>query len=73
MKMFTKEKLEKWIDLLGKIDKSYITMIPKITTLILDPFDNVFEYDGEENWKSLQDLKHTLEQIYTSITSDNSI
>ena len=71
--MFTKEKLEKWIDLLGKIDKSYITMIPKITTLILDPFDNVFEYDGKENWKSLQDLKHTLEQIYTSITSDNSI
>lgn len=71
--MFTKEKLEKWIDLLGKIDKSYITMIPKITTLILDPFDNVFEYDGEENWKSLQDLKHTLEQIYTTITSDNSI
>lgn len=71
--MFTKEKLEKWIDLLGKIDKSYITTIPKITTLILDPFDNVFEYDGEENWKSLQDLKHTLEQIYISMTSDNSI
>ena len=71
--MFTKEKLEKWIDLLGKIDKSYITMIPKTTTLILDPFDNVFEYDGEENWESLQDLKTTLEKLYTTMNSNNSI
>lgn len=69
--MFTKEKLEKWIDLLGKIDKSYITMIPKTTTLILDPFDNVFEYDGEENWQSLQDLKHTLEKLYTTMTKED--
>lgn len=55
--MFTKEKLEKQIKVLDSAIKS---------------IKNHLCYDVEEV-KCLVDLKHTLEQIHTTMTSDNSI
>ena len=65
--MFTKEKLEKWIDSLDEcigLDNYRLRQIKEKNCL----------YDGVVERKSnLEDLKHTLEQLYTSMTSDNSI
>lgn len=53
--MFTKEKLERWIELMSiNIDLYYDT-------------------GNEELIDDAEDLKQTLEQIYTSMTSDGSI
>lgn len=62
--MFTKEKLERWIETLNKeiIDK-----------------EDWLKYAEEKieeikyRKKCVEELKHTLEQLYTSITSDGSI
>ena len=65
--MFTKEKLEKWIDALEEhigIDEQLLKQVEGRKPL----------YDGINERKSnLEDLKHTLEQLHTSITSDGSI
>lgn len=73
MKMFTKEKLEKWIRALNIIDENNVKKLKKISTIPL-----LFEGDSPTHnrineLEDLIDLKHTLEQIYTSMTSDNSI
>ena len=62
--MFTKEKLEKWIDTLNKeiVDKEDWLNYAKERI-------NEIEYRK----KCIEDLKKTLEQIHTSITSDGSI
>lgn len=55
--MFTKEKLEKWIEELKEsIEIVYLY--------------NMYE---DERIDALNDLLHTLEQLHTSITSDGSI
>lgn len=54
--MFTKEKLEKWIEALNYINRVCWTNTQSI-----------------EHVEELKSLKKTLEQIYTSITSDGSI
>lgn len=60
--MFTKEKLEKQINALSHA--IHCTWV----------FDEESKSNKkEETRKLLIDLKHTLEQIYTSITSDGSI
>ena len=48
--MFTKEKLEKWIDVLNHLD-----------------------IYGKYEMEIVEEIIHTLEQIYSSITSDGSI
>lgn len=50
MKMFTKEKLERWIKILKNLEL-------------------YSQYEVEV----VEEIIHTLEQIYTSMTSDNSI
>ena len=62
--MFTKEKLEKWIETLNKeiVDKEDWLNYAKERI-------NEIEYRK----KCIEDLKNTLEQIHTSITSDGSI
>lgn len=62
--MFTKEKLEKWIDTLNKeiVDKEDWLNYAKERI-------NEIEYRK----KCIEDLKNTLEQLHTSITSDGSI
>lgn len=54
--MFTKEKLEKWIEALNYINRVCWTDTQSI-----------------EHVEELKSLKKTLEQIYTTMTSDNSI
>ena len=65
--MFTKEKLEKWINSLEEhigIDERFLKQVEGRKPL----------YDGiAERKAALEDLKQTLEQLYTSMTSDNSI
>jgi chromosome segregation ATPase len=62
--MFTKEKLEKWIDTLNKeiVDKEDWLNYAKERI-------NEIEYRK----KCIEDLKTTLEQLHKSITSDGSI
>lgn len=62
--MFTKEKLEKWIDALNKeiVDKEDWLNYAKERI-------NEIEYRK----KCIEDLKNTLEKLHTSITSDGSI
>lgn len=62
--MFTKEKLEKWIDTLNKeiVDKEDWLNYAK---------ERINEIEYRKN--CIEDLKNTLEQLRTSITSDGSI
>lgn len=62
--MFTKEKLEKWIDTLNKeiVDKEDWSNYAK---------ERINEIEYRKN--CIEDLKNTLEQLHTSITSDGSI
>lgn len=65
--MFTKEKLEKWIEALEEhiwIDKRFFYEFEG-SKILQDAID--------ERKSNLEDLIRTLEQIYTSITSDGSI
>lgn len=65
--MFTKEKLEKWIDTLAEQIDIHEKMLKQVET-------NKPLYDIMIKHKSnLNELKYTLIQIYTSITSDGSI
>ena len=65
--MFTKEKLEKWIEALEEyigIDKRSLKKYEEKKHI----------YDGILERKiNAEDLLHTLEQLHTSITSDGSI
>ena len=65
--MFTKEKLEKWIEILDEWieTQSYILR----NTADTDPY---YEELSSKRY-NLSDLRYTLEQIYTSITRDGSI
>lgn len=60
--MFTKEKLEKWIETLNKeiVDKEDWLNYAKERI-------NEIEYRK----KCIEDLKHTLEQIYTTMTKED--
>jgi hypothetical protein len=65
--MFTKEKLEKWI---GSLDKT-LNVMRSDAQLIKN---NESEFNKFKNhYDNLKDLKHTIEKIYISITSDGSI
>lgn len=64
--MFTKEKLEKWMDKLNNV--MFCLDYHKKTTTDTDEKER-----AEEHLLTLEDLFQTLEQIYTSITSDGSI
>ena len=60
--MFTKDKLEKWIDVLEK------------TIKILDTEEAYDTFDiWESDMKKIKDLQKTLEKIYILTTSDGSI
>ena len=63
--MFTKEKLEKWIDSLEEcigMDERRLEQVK----------DRKPIYDGIlERKNNLEDLKKTLEQMYTTITNDD--
>lgn len=65
--MFTKEKLEKWI---GSLDKTLNVMMSDAQLIK----NNESEFKKFKNhYDNLKDLKHTIEKIYISITSDGSI
>ena len=71
MKMFTKEKLEKWIESL----KSTIRELENTIKHLDRDSEGVVLYFASltHDISSLNELQHTLEQIYISMTSDNSI
>ena len=67
--MFTKEKLEKWIH---ELEQVILTLNLEIDTTIIEISDEVIN-ELKKSKDNLLELKHTLEQLHTSITSDNSI
>lgn len=63
--MFTKEKLEKWIDTL----EEYIGMDERRLEQFKDRkpiYEGIFERKS-----NTEDLKHTLEKLYTTITKED--
>jgi prefoldin subunit 5 len=69
--MFTKEKLEKWIETL----KSTIRELENTIKHLDRDSEGVVLYFASltHDISSLNELQHTLEQLYTSINSDGSI
>lgn len=70
--MFTKEKLEKWIEELKMIIFMKDLDINQIKRRN-DPKGHLTIAEIEKSRDNLLELKTTLEQIYISMTSDNSI
>ena len=70
--MFTKEKLEAWISELNIHVTSYEQYLNESKEKN-NPVLNFLNTVIEKRRDILVDLKQTLEQIYTSMTSDNSI
>lgn len=70
--MFTKEKLEAWISELNihvTSYEQYLNESKEKNNTVLNFLNTVIEKRRD----ILVDLRQTLEQIYTSMTSDNSI
>ena len=65
--MFTKEKLEKWIQTLDKT----LNVMRSDSQLIKHNESEFKKF--KKHYDNLNDLKHTIEKIYISITSDGSI
>lgn len=70
--MFTKEKLEAWISELNIHVTSYEQYLNESKEKN-NPVLNFLNTVIEKRRDILVDLRQTLEQIYTSMTSDNSI
>lgn len=70
--MFTKEKLEAWIPELNIHIAGYEQYLNESKEKN-NPVLNFLNTIIEKRRDILVDLKHTLEQLYTTMTSDNSI
>lgn len=65
--MFTKDKLEKWMENLGDV----IVDLQHLKQLENEEYEYIKEIDKEI--EITFEIINTLEQLHTSITSDNSI